>query len=263
MRRRTFAVLTGFLVACTLRPGLASAQSVCDLGNGPLDSVLPSNTTAAEIIQAFAAKEQIFEAARDRYAYTEQVTVQSVDSHDRVDGKFRQISEATINSHGKRVEKTTFAPPSTLRRLAMTQEDIEDIRERLPVALTPKALSLLSVSYLGKQQADAIDTYVFDASPRDPKKQTKLFRGRIWVDDQSLTIVKTCGWPREDEYTYGPRGYPRPNLVPVFLTSREQVDQLYWFPASSRADGILQFPRGPVHIRAVVTYSNYRLLPPK
>jgi hypothetical protein len=249
-----------FLLASLLTSSRLLAQGVCDQGNGPLNTAQPSGNTTAEIIQAFAAKEATFKAARIRYGYTLEVTVQTLDNYGRVDGEYRQISEIMLNDIGKRTEITTFAPQSTLRKLSLSQDDLDDIRDRLPFALTPEELPRFTLTYAGRQLVDQLDTYVFDVSPKDAKKEKKLFEGRIWVEDQDLMIVKTCGKPREDEDANPKKKNAMPNLVPVFVTYREQFEGQYWFPTYSRADELLRFPRNFVHVREVVKYSNYKPL---
>jgi hypothetical protein len=254
---RTFGYFAGLLFVSMLPSGSLFGQGVCDQGNGPLNPARPSGITPAEIIQKFAAKEATFKTARDRYGYTLNVTVQTLDNYGRVDGEYQQISEITVNDSGRRVEKTTFAPQSTLRRLSLSQDDLDDIRERLPFPLTPEELPRFSVSYSGRQRVDELDTFVFDVSPKNAKKETKLFEGRIWVDDQDLMIVKTCGKPREDENANSTKKNAVINLTPMFVTYREQFGGQFWFPTYSRADEILRFPRNYVHVREVVKYSNY------
>lgn len=263
MGRQTFACSAVFLLACVFFPCNLIGQTVCDEGNGDLNSAQPSGITPAEIIQKFSAREAIFKAARDSFAYTLNVTVQTVDIHGRVDGEYRQVTEITSGDDGKRVEKTTFAPESTLRRVSLTEDDLDDIRQRLPFALTPDQLAHFSISYAGRQRVDQLNTYVFDVSPKDAKKEKKLFKGRVWVDDQDLMIVKTCGKPREDENANSTKKNARANLTPTFVTYREQIGGQYWFPTYSRANEFLRFPRDMVHIREVVKYSNYKPLASK
>lgn len=247
-----------------LWPGASlRAQSVCDPGNGPLGVSQPSGITPADIIQKFAAKEAMFKAAREHYGYTLDVTVQTLDNSGRVDGEYRQISKIMMNDAGKRVEETTFAPESTLRRMSLSEDDFDDIRERLPFAFTPDELPHFSISYVGRQHVDQLGTYVFDVYPQNTRKQHKehkIFHGRIWVDDQDLTIVKTCGQPQEDEAANLGKRNATVNLTPLFVTYRQPVDGQFWFPAYSHADEVLRFPREFVHIREVVKYSDYRLL---
>jgi hypothetical protein len=258
--RQTFACCAVFLLVSLLPSGCLLAQGVCDLGNGPLNSAQPSGTTPAEIIQKFAAKEATFKAARDRYGYTLDVMVQTLNNYGQVDGEYRQVSEITLNDIGKRVERTTFAPLSTLRRVSLSEDDLDDIRQRLPFALTPEELPLFAVSYAGRQHVNQLNTYVFDVSPKKVKKEGKLFEGRIWVDDQDLTIVKTCGKPREDENANSTKKNAIVNLAPLFVTYREEFEGQFWFPTYSHADELLRFPKNFVHVREVVKYSNYKPL---
>jgi hypothetical protein len=258
-----FATLTAILLACLLCSGNLSAQTVCDQGNGHLDPAQPAGIAPAEIIQKFAAKGTIFKAARERYGYTLNVDVQTLDNYGRVDGEYRQISKIALNDEGKRAETTTFAPLNTLRRLFLTQDDLDDFRDRLPFMLTPEDLPRFSINYAGRQRVDELNTYVFDVSPQNEKKEKKAFEGRIWVDDQDFMIVKTCGKPREDENANSTKKNAYVNLAPLFVTLREQIDGQYWFPTYSRADEILRFPKTLVHVREVVKYSSYKPLTAK
>jgi hypothetical protein len=189
--------------------------------------------------------------------------VQTLDNSDRVDGEYRQVSEYALNDIGKRVEKTTFAPQSTLWKLSLSEDDLDDMRQRIPFPLTPDELPHFSITYVGRQRVDQLNTYVFDVVPKDTKKDTKVFEGRIWVDDLDLMIVKTCGKPREDQNAHFAKKNQMVSLTPVFVTYREQFDDQFWFPTYARADELLRFPRGFVHIREVVKYTDYKLLPKK
>ncbi len=260
MRRPTLAASVVFVMHCLVPCLRRLAQGVCDPGNGPLDPALPTAIAPSGIIQEFSNKEAKFKAARERYGYTLGVSVQTLDNNGRVDGEYQQISEVTLNDIGKRVENTTFAPLSTLRRLSLSQDDMDDIRQRLPFALTTEELPHFSISYVGRQRVDQLNTYVFDVTPKNTKKETKLFEGRIWVDDLDLMIVKTCGKPREDENVNSTKKNVIVSLTPVFVTYREQIDDQFWFPTYSRADELLRFPRGFVHIHEVVKYSDYKPL---
>ncbi len=260
MSRPVFGCCAALLFLCALPCASLFAQGVCDAGNGPLNPALPQGLTPAGIIQEFSAKEAKFKVARDRYGFTLKITIQTLDNNGQVDGEYQQVSEILRNDDGKRVEKTIFAPESTLRKLSLSQDDLEDIRERLPFPLTPDELPHFSITYVGRQRVDELNTYVFDVSPKNAKKETKLFEGRIWVDDLDLMIVKTCGKPREDQITHVNKKDEVDNLTPVFVTYREQFDGRFWFPTYSRADELLRFPRGFVHIREVVKYSDYKPL---
>jgi hypothetical protein len=265
-RRLLFSTFALILFSACFSPALP-AQSVCEAGNGPLDSAKPVNITTDEIIQKFAAKESIFKAARSKYSYTQTISVQELSGNEQdINGEFNQVAEVSVDSEGRRVEKPTFAPANTLRGIQITTADIEDIKDRLPFVVTTEELSQFNISYDGRQRVDELDTYVFNIAPKNPKKEKQTFRGRIWVDDKDLVIVKTCGKTREDVNANSLRRNQPRDLVPTFVSYREQIDGQYWFPTYCKANEVLHFGmrgRGDIHMRETVKYTNYKLAVPK
>src|SRR5207247_430014 len=110
------------------------------------------------------------------------------------------------------------------------------------------------VRYLGKQKVDEIDCYLFFVSPKVMEKGERYFEGQIWVDDRDLQIVKTYGKAVPDLH----KGKDNENIFPRFETYREQIDGKFWFPTYTRADDVLNFKSGPIHIRETVKYENYK-----
>jgi hypothetical protein len=247
----SFSRLTlAFLLA--LWPVALLGQTDCEEGNGSLKTNQPSGMTPQDIIQKFASKEAVFKQARDNYTYTQDVTVQTLEGH-TVDGEFKQTTDITYDDKGNRIENVTFAPQPTLTRVTMSREDFEDIRLQMPFVLTTQDLPEYDILYAGTQHVDEIDTYVFDIAPKKIEKDKRYFQGRIWVDDHDLQIVKTCGKSVPDI-----RKKDNENLMPRFVTYREQIDGKYWFPTYTRADDNLHFSLGDVHIRETIKYTNYK-----
>jgi hypothetical protein len=256
--RRTFLSDCALFFVVLALPGALAAQSVCDAGNGLLTGGQPTGIATADLIQKFVAKETAFKAGRDRYGYTLSVTIQTLDDSGQVDGEYRQVSEVVLEDSGRRIERTTFAPQSTLRKISLSEDDVDDIHERIPFPINAEGMPLLSISYAGRQHVDQLNTYVFNVTPKNSKKERKLFEGRVWVDDRDFVIVKTCGKPRPDEIPKKKGAFA--NITPIFVTYREQLDGQMWFPTYSKADEYLPFPKSAVHVREVVKYSNYKLL---
>lgn len=250
--RLTWNVCLAFVV-CMLPLSLA-AETNCEAGNGPLNTAQPQSISAQDIIQKFAGKEGVFKDARNRYAYTQEVIVQTMDGN-TVDGEFRETTDILYDDQGRRIEKVTYAPQSTLSRISITKEDYDDFRNRLPFVLTSQDLGQYNILYAGQQRVDELDTYVFDIAPKKVEKNggPRFFQGRIWVDNRDFQIVKTCGKNVPDI-----RKRNEENLSPKFVTYREQVDGQYWFPTYTRADDVLHFSGGDVQIREIVKYKNYK-----
>lgn len=243
------------LFCAILLPALLRADTECDEGAGPLNPAQPKGITSQEILQKLAAKEEVFREARNNYTYTQDITVQTLEGN-TVDGEFHQVWDITYDDKGNRIENVTFAPMDSLKRVSMTKEDFDDIRNRLPFVLTTEDLPLYDVLYAGQQHVDEIDTYVFDMAPKKMEKGRRYFQGRIWVDNKDFQIVKTCG--RNGPDVHAKKRNEQENLTPKFVTYREQIDGQYWFPTYTRADDELRFQTGEVHIREIIKYSNYK-----
>jgi hypothetical protein len=234
-----------FLAALCSIP--ASAQE------GPLDKSEPKGITPEEIIQRFATKEKQFKEAREQYTYRQDVKVETVDG-DTVDGVYRLVFDITFDDQGHKIKNVVFAPQSTLQRISMTQEDMDDIENRLPFVLTSDEIPEYSILYVGMQQEDELHCYVFDVAPKQIVGKKRYFQGRIWVDDHDFQIVKTYGKTVPDIR----KKKENENLFPSFTTWRQQIDGQYWFPTYTRADDTLHFSTQDVHIREIVKYTNYK-----
>ena len=242
--------LTTFLFSFLLISVVPVSQALAQEG-GLRDEQPP--IPVSEIIQKFAAKEAQFRLARANYVYRQDVKVQELDSRNRVLGEYHVISDILFESPGRRTEKIVYAPQSTLRGIQITPQDLEDIRSIQPFVLTTDDLDLYDVNYLGKEQIDEIDNYVFEVSPKVIEEGERYFEGKIWVDDLDLQIVKTFGKAVPDIIKGG-----QENLFPRFETYREQIDGVFWFPTYTRAVDTLNFSSGSKRIRQVIKYEDYK-----
>jgi hypothetical protein len=221
---------------------------------GPLDPSPPKDATPEDIIKRFAAKETEFAKARDQYTFRQDVKVQTVDG-DTVDGEYREVFDVLFDDKGKRIENVVFAPSSSLTKIYMSQEDMEDIRHKLPFVLTTEDLPQYNILYVGQQQEDELHCYVFDIAPKQIEGKKRYFQGRVWVDGHDFQIVKTYGKTVPDiRKKHG----DEENLFPKFTTWRQQIDGAYWFPVYTKADDELHFKTGDVRIKEIVKYEDYK-----
>ena len=235
------------------RVGPAPAQRIHSAGDNPITNEPPS-LPVDEIIKRFAEREAEFKRERDNYTYTQTFSIQTVDDDaGRVDGEYRMTSDIVFTPEGKRFEKVTFAPPDTLRRIQISQQDLEDLRNVQPFVLNTTELPKYYVNYVGRQQVDELSTYVFDVGPKVIEKKQRYFQGRVWVDDKDLQIVMTDGKAVPDIITKN-----NENVFPRFRTYRQNIEEGFWFPVHTRADDYLHFHSGDVHIRMTVKYTNYK-----
>ncbi|HET9838149.1 MAG TPA: hypothetical protein VFR84_07935 [Candidatus Angelobacter sp.] len=241
-----------------LAPATLRADTNCESGAGPLNPAQPQGMTAQQIIEQFAAKEELFREARNNYTYTQDITVQTLDGT-TVDGEYRLVQDITYNDKGERIENVTFAPQSTLTRVSLDRSDFDDIRRLMAFVLTTSELPKYNLLYVGQQQVDEIQTYVFDIAPKTLEKGQRYFQGRIWVDQRDKMIVKNCGKTVPETIANNPKKKNvQENLTPRFVTYREQIDGQFWFPTYIRADDTLHFRMQDVQIREIIKLTNYK-----
>jgi hypothetical protein len=206
-----------------------------------------------QIVQKFAQREVELKSVLNSYTWTQHVVVETLDSDDLPDGKYEQESDILFDEKGARVEHVTFAPADTIKRLTLTQQDFEDFKKIQPFAFTADELPKYDFTYVGRQKVDDLSTYVFDVAPKTIEKNKRYFQGRLWVDDHDLQIVKTHGKAVPDIIKKN-----NENLFPHFTTYRENLFGNLWLPTYTRTDDTLRFSSGPIHIVAVVKYTNYK-----
>jgi hypothetical protein len=212
----------------------------------------PPSIPIDQIIQRFAAREAEFKAERDNFTYTQTFIIQTLDDG-RVDGEYRMTSEIVFTPEGKRYEKVTNAPPPSLERISLSQQDLDDLEHVQPFVLTTKELPKYDIKYVDHEPLDELSAYVFEVGPKTLEKNQRYFQGRIWVDDKDFEIVKTDGKAVPDIRKHG-----QENVFPRFETFRENVEGNYWFPTYTRSNDVLHFKDGDIPIRMTVRYENYK-----
>ena len=235
-----------------LLPILAVSQRA-HAQEGALDKSEPKGITVEEIVKRFATKEKDFKDARDQYTFRQDVKVMTLEG-DTIDGTYQQVFDVTFDDKGRKIKNVVFAPQPTLQRLMMTEEDFDDIENRLPFVLTSDEIGEYDILYVGQQKQDELNTYVFDVAPKQIVGKKRYFQGRIWVDNRDFQIVETYGKTVPDIR----KKKGQENLFPKFTTWREQIDGQFWFPTYTRAEDTLKFSTEDIKIREIIKYTNYK-----
>jgi len=230
------------LAAALIAASSALAQSAPD----------PSPEEIERIIQKMAERETEFARARENYTWRQRYRFDELGPDRRPVGKMEMEADILFDKSGKRIERVTYAPMNTLRNIIFTPEDEQDMRNVQPFVFTLKDLPNYRVRYLGRETIDEIGCYVFAVKPKSMVEGQRYFAGIVWVDDRDLQIVKTYG-----------RGVGTGKRVagqrfPKFETWREQIDGKFWFPTYTASNDVLNFESGPIPIKLVITYRDYK-----
>lgn len=211
-----------------------------------------SQAESDRIVKTFTDNELNFRESLNSYAFRRTATVNTLGMGGQLTGTYHTITFMTFTKEGERVEIVEYAPMPTTPPGFMTSEDLQDLGGVNPFALEPKTISQYDFRFVGKQNIDTLNLYVFDVTPKQipsVKSGVRLFTGRVWVDDKDFMIVKTKGKAVPDA---------KNNKFPVVETWRENIDGKYWFPAFATSDDELVFDNGEVlKIRMRVYFKNY------
>jgi hypothetical protein len=213
----------------------------------------PAGVDVERIIREFTTKEAVFRTALNQFSFKREAIVQTIGMGGQISGEYKRVSRFVFDDSGKRYEKILLFPLSTLTEIELTAEDLEDLSGAQTFALEHSKINLYHIKYAGMEKIDELNLYIFDVEPKvmpDAKKtKERLFKGRVWVDDQDLQVVKVRG-----------KGVPekKGSRYPTFETYREQIDGKFWFPTYTYADEELIFESGQVtRIRMRITFNEF------
>lgn len=230
---------------------------VTRIGNEP-EPPAPPSLPEPEIIQRFAKKEDEYLFSRTHYTYRKTIRIEEFGPDGKPSGEFVLVTEPARDADGKLFEKVVERPQSTLQHFFLRSEDLEGLQRIPAFPLTTAQLAKYNLKYLGKEQVDEVDCYIFQAKPKTVERQKAYFDGIVWVDAKYLEVVKTYGkWVTD-------LGEMRsiPDLpFALFETYRENVDGKYWFPNYSRSDGTLNKKDLEIPVRIVIKWADFKPMP--
>jgi hypothetical protein len=218
----------------------------------------PPSLPEAEIIKRFSQKEDEYLLARARYIYKRTVRIQEFGLDGTPTGEYDLVTMPARSADGKIFEKVVEKPRSTLLHFFLRPEDLEGL-QRIPLfPLTTSQLAKYDLKYLGKEQVDEIECYIFQAKPKIVERVRAYFDGIVWVDTKYLEVVKTYGkWVNDQGDMRSVAELP----FSLFETYRENVDGKCWFPNYSRSDDTLRIKDLEIPVRIVIKWTDFKLVP--
>ena len=230
---------------------------VVRIGTEPVPPAPPS-LPESEIIQRFSQKEDEYLATRSHFTYKKTIRIEELTPDGKPSGEYVLVMEPARDEDGKLYEKVVQRPLSTMHHFFIQSEDLAGL-ERIPAfPLTTKQLANYNLKYLGKEQVDEVNCYIFQVKPKVVERQKAFFDGVVWVDSQYLEVVKTYGQWMTD---LGPLHVIKDMPFSLFETYRENVDGKYWFPNYSRSDDTAEIKDQQFPVRIVIKWTDFKPLP--
>ena len=222
------------------------------------EPVAPPSLPEAEIVKRFSLKEDEYILSRTHFTYRKTIRIQEFGPDGQPAGEFVLVTQPARDVEGKLFEKVVERPRSTLQHLFLRSEDLEGIQRIPAFPLTSSQLAKYDLKYLGKEQLDEVDCYIFQAKPRGVERIKAYFDGIVWVDTKYLEVVKTYGkWVNDQGDVRAMANLP----FSLFETYRENVEGKYWFPSYSRSDGTLNLNGEEIPVRIVVKWTDFKPVP--
>jgi hypothetical protein len=205
------------------------------------------------IVESFIQTESRLRAALTQHTFKREVVLQTIGPKGQVTGEYVRNSEFVFGDRGNRVERVTYHPPSTIREMRITEEDIQDLAGAQLLGIDIAESGKYHFNYQREELLNGKRVYVLSVEPATKpnphRMRERYFRGSVWIDAATFQIVKVRG-------IVEPQGKQR---FPLFETWRESAGATFAFPSRTEADDVLHFPNRNVNYRIRVRYYDYKL----
>jgi hypothetical protein len=242
--------LTSFVVLLLLIT--AGGRRLCQTTLA-VQSPAAQKRSPTEILEATADTGKQLLAALRQYTYYAEVTIETVSQSDTITGKFYRFSLISYDQDGNRQEKIVENTSTLPKDIYIGTSTANNLVRVYQFFITPDALNQYEFNYVGRERVDELNTYVFDVEPKvklpDPEKsQERYLKGRVWIDDQDLCIVKVAGVALPE---------PSAHRTPRFETYYQNHDK-FWFPNYATADDTIRMGRYATRVIVKVRFINYK-----
>src|SRR5262245_6129629 len=238
---------SGYLVLCILRTLLL----VCAVVSSSSSQI--SSAQQNDILARAAERGKELDAALRQYTYYAELTIQTVSQSDTITGKFYRFSQVSFDAAGNRQEKILENTSTLPKDVYIGTNAANNMTRVYQFTVNSETLNQYELNYVGRERIDELNTYVFDVKPKikmpDPdKSDDRYLRGRIWIDDQDLCVVKVAGEALPEQSSH---------RTPKFETYFQNYDK-YWFPAYTSADDSIRVGRRLTRVVVNVRFTSYK-----
>ncbi|HJZ69442.1 MAG TPA: hypothetical protein VKF81_15065 [Blastocatellia bacterium] len=234
-----------------LRTIIASIMIAASVSSAELRT--PQQLSQNEILSNAAERGARLAAALKDYSYYAELTIQTVSQADTITGKFYRFSQVWFDRDRTRREKILENTSTLPKDVYIGTNAANNLTRVYSFIITPETLNQYELNYVGRERVDELNTFVFDVKPKvklpDPDKSPdRYLKGRVWIDDQDLCVVKVEGRALPEQGAH---------QTPKFETYFQNYDK-YWFPAYTSADDSIRVGRNFTRVIVNVRFTGYK-----
>jgi Outer membrane lipoprotein-sorting protein len=209
--------------------------------------------TSDEVLSQTAENGRRLLAALREHTHYFELTIQSVSLADTITGEYRRSSIISFDPDGSRREKVLEDSSTLDKEVHIGTSTINNLLRVYQFVISPETLTQYEFSYVGREKVDELSTYVFDVKPKvrmpDPEKSVERYvKGRVWIDDQDLCVVKVSGEALPAD---------RDRRTPRFETYFQNYGR-HWFPAFVSADDRIRTGRYSTRVVVKARFTSYK-----
>ena len=214
---------------------------------------LQQKSDPSEILAAASANGKRVAAALHSYTCYAELTIETVSQADTISGKYYRFSQISYSPDGTRQERVVEDKSTLPKEVHIGTSSANNLTRVYQFMLTPEAFGQYEFNYVGRERIDELNCFVFDVRPTvkmpDPDKSPdRYLKGRVWIDEQDLQLVKAAGEALPEQSAR--------------RTSRfETYFQNYadgWFPAYTSADDGVRVGDRFAHVIVKLRFTAYK-----
>jgi len=222
-----------------------------DLTGDPSQDTGQDKIDPQQVINQAAENGRKAVAAMAGYSYTAELAVRYLGVGDIVEWEYNRSAKVFRDRYGAPAERVIEVKSTLPKDESINLVTVNNLVQIYKFMLTPETLRTYDFNFVGRERIDELETIVFDVKPKkkiqmEPAGQRYL-RGRIWIDDQDLQVVKVGGEILPE---------PRPHRTPRFETYFQNYNN-YWLPAYTTAEDDLLLAGDLLRVNVKARFIDY------
>jgi len=121
--------------------------------------------TPETILTSFFKTESQVRDALKQYTFRRDVILQTIGPGGQVTGQYVRNSQFIFDDNGNRIERITYRPPSTIREMRITKEDIQDLASAQLLGIDILEAAKYQLTYGGQELLAGKRVYRLSVDP--------------------------------------------------------------------------------------------------